>query len=308
MIVFLGGYAAFLAFGLRGKKVFLDITGDRLVLDEGRGGAFPLSGAALGLWRMASVGVNAGTVLHLAGGGRMLRVGGRDHRPGAALRMDASPVDSVDVFLPAEAFDALLASVPFLAYPPHAAQAPRRCQLLPSPFSARGVLVATAPWVGSMMLVGIVSVVLGTMGLFDSAAGQRIALPLLAAIVVAVFGLSAVHSARKRAALEIEADSRELRLRDPRTGRLLAAALSGAVATARGVCRIHVRGATFEYAALAIRIPGHEDVTLCVHDTRFGWNDATPRWSAPRYVVGPPDWYALVEVLGMRPSVVVRDH
>ncbi|AKT41263.1 hypothetical protein [Chondromyces crocatus] len=306
MIVFLGGYLVFFVFGLRGKKVLLDVHGDRVVLDEGRGGEFPFSGAALSLWHMASVGVDMGTVLHLSGGGRRLLIGGRDHRPGAGLTMSAPPVDSVDVFLPADAFDALLACVSSATVAPRAASGPWRCALLPSTISPRNLLATMAPWLGSVVLTGVVSMALAALGGLDSGLGRMIALPLLGVILVAGLVLTVTRSMRKGPALEIEVDPRELRLRDPGTGRVLAAAPPSAIATARGVYRVYSRGAVFDYATLALRIPGHEDVILYVQDTRFGWGDAVQRGSAPAYVVGPPDWITLVEMFGARPFLVVR--
>lgn len=308
LIVFAAGYVAFLARALRGKKVVLDVDRDRLLVDEGRGGVFPLAGAALGLWRMPGTGVTAGTVLHLAGGERPLRVGGRDHRPGAALRLEAPPVESIDVLLPADAFEALLAWVPSLAAAPHhAARGPLRCQLQANPASLRGGLSVMAPWLLTMALVGAVSVALGSLGVFDSAAGQMMAMPLILAIIAAGLVVTVVRSMRKSPALEIEADPRELRLRDPRKGLILVAAPLGAVSTARGFSRMHTRGGTIVHTILVLRVPGHRDVSLAVQDTRFGWADAVPRLPTPRYVVGPPDWLALADLLGVRRFVVVRD-
>lgn len=308
LILFFVCYSAFIVRAFRGKKVVLDVDGGRLRVDEGRAGEYSLSGAALGLWRMPGTGVSMGTALHLAGGKRPLVVGGRDHRPGAALRLDAPPVEHIDMLLSADAFEALLASVPSLASAPgHAAPGPLRCALMPNPTSLRGGLSMMAPWLLTIAAVSAVSLAFGALGVFDSVAGQMMVMPLILVIIAVGLVTTVVRSTRKRPALEIEADRRELRLRDPRTGQLLAAAPLGAASITRGICRIHARSGTFEHAVLALRLPGHRDVTLGVQDTRFAWADAVPRLPAPRYVVGPPDWNALVEILGVRRFLVVRD-
>ncbi|AUX27416.1 uncharacterized protein SOCEGT47_080050 [Sorangium cellulosum] len=307
-IVVIAIYGFLVAPTLRGKKAVLDVDRDRLLVDEGRGGVFALPGASLGLWRMPGTGVTLGTVLHLAGGKRPLRIGGRDHRPGAAHRLAAPPVESVDVALPAGAFEALLASVPSLAtVPGHAAHGPLRVSLMPNPSSLRGGLSAMAPWLLTMALVGVVSVALGALGVLDSAAGRWVAMPLTLLIIVAGLVTTVVRSSRPRPALELELDPRELRLHDPKTGRLLAAAPLGAVSGTRGFSLFRMRSGTFTFAALVLRVPGHGDVTLGVHDTRFAWADAVPRLPAPRYVVGPPDWNAVVECFGLQRLLVVHD-
>ncbi|MGK3993645.1 hypothetical protein [Sorangium sp. So ce1024] len=308
LLVFVAGYMAFLARALRGKKVVLDVDRDRLLVDEGRGGVFPLAGAALGLWRISGTGVTAGTVLHLAGGKRPLRIAGRDHRPGPALRLDAPPVQSIDVLLPADAFEALLAWVPSLAAAPHhAARGPLRCQLLVNPASLRGGLSVMAPWLLTMALVSAVSIVLGSLDVFASAAGQKVAIAIILVIIAAGLVMTVVRSMRKSPALEIEADPRGLLLRDPRSGQILAAAPLGAVSTARGFSRMRTRGGEIVHTTLVLRIPGHSDVSLAVQDMRFGWVDAVPSLPTPRYVVGAPDWFALVDLLGVRRFLVVQD-
>lgn len=329
MLLFVASYVVFLARAFRGKKVILDIEPGRIVLDEGRGGVFPLAGAAVGLWYMPSVRVNMGAVLHLAGSGRALRVGGRDHLLGASPHEQAPPVESVDMYLSGAAFEALLAAMasqsatspwPVSSAPaPHAAHtaytahtahtphtAPIRCELLPNRSSLRGVLGVIAPWLGAMALASVVSVAFGSLGTF-SMAGQAIAAAVVGVILVAGIVLTMGLSLRRSPALTLEADGRELRLREAKTGRLLAAAALGALMTERGIYRVTARGVSYEYAVLTIRIPGHAEVAFYVHDLRFGWRDAAPRVPAPPYVIGPPDWNALVDRLGARPFVLVRD-
>src|SRR5580704_5260491 len=200
VLVFVLGYFAVLAFALRGKKIVLDVERDRVIVDEGRGGVFSLAGAALGPWRAAGLGVTVGTVLHLAEGRRKLRIGGRDHRPGAALRVDAPVVENVDVLLPAGELDVLLAFVPHLtgggASSPHAAHAPLRFALLPNPASARGVVSMMAPWFATLAIVSVVGVGLGSLGLYDSPVGQGIGAAITMAIIAAGIAVTVVRSVR----------------------------------------------------------------------------------------------------------------
>ena len=111
-VISAASYGAFLVRELRRKKVLLDVDRQRLVVDEGRAGTFPLSGAALGPWRSAD-GVISGSVLHLAHGAQTYRVGGVDYRPGVGVREGAPPSEKIDASLSKEDFEALLAFTPF---------------------------------------------------------------------------------------------------------------------------------------------------------------------------------------------------
>jgi hypothetical protein len=44
-----------------------------------------------------------------------------------------------------------------------------------------------------------------------------------------------------------------------------------------------------------------------VYDTRFHWRDAPPKVPAPTWIVGGPDWNALVGALGLEETMRVDD-
>lgn len=309
MILFVAGYGIWLAVALRVRTLPLDVDGHHLSVDEGRGGVFPLAGAVLGPWRQAGIGVTAGTVLHLSDGARFFRVGGRDHRPSPRLRLDAPPAEGVDVYLSSADFDALLALLPAvaIAMPTAAPLAVVRCPLLPNPASPRRTFAMMAPWLGTIVVVTVLSGVLDTFGVFDSATGQAIATPFIFAILLGGIVLTAVVSARRSAAFELELDDREIRLRNPKTGRIVASTPRHAIAPRRWKHHVSARNMSFEYPAIGLMMPNGDEITIGVYDSRFGWSDTAARGGAPRYIVGVPDWYSLVERCGVRGVMTAQE-
>jgi hypothetical protein len=289
------------------KKVLLDVDRQRLVIGEGRGGTFPLSSAALGPWR-PSGDVISGSVLHLAHGAQTYRVGGLDYRPSAGIREGAPASENVDAFLSKEDFEALLAFAPLaLAGPDRGALAVVRCPLHPNPSSDRRAFRRIASALGTLALVVLAAAGLDATGLFDSRAGQYVGVALIAPLVVGGIVLMIVLERRRGPELELELDLSELRLCDPKVGRVLAAAPRNAVDLTRGMHRAGADGADREYPMLAIRIPEWEELTLGVYDVRYGWRDDVPYLPAPHYRVGTPDWNTLVEALDIQSFVVARD-
>jgi hypothetical protein len=321
VLLSLAGYGAFLYRTFRPRKTTLDVAGDRLVVDEGRGGTFPLSGALLGLWRMPAVGVTAGTVLHLQsaagpfdGGGsapgpRTFCVAGRDHVPPAGIRLEAPMVEGVDAFLSAADFDALLAALPSWGVQARreepAAPAPRRIPLLPNPSSGRSAFAMMLPWFGTMALVSLLGGGLGALGLFDSPVGQAIGTALIVSILVGGIVLTVLRARRRAPGLEIEIDSREFRLRDPQKGTVLAATPISMIQAVPAMYSYTGR-VSFEHAVLTLRLSPTDEVALAVYDTRYRWRDPVPHVSAPRWIVGPPDWNVLLDLFGARRLAVVQ--
>jgi hypothetical protein len=304
------GWVVWLVFMFRTRKVMLDVGDEGILVDEGRGGTFPFAGAVLGSWRMAGIGVTTGTVLHLAGGERPFRVAGRDHRPVPALHLEAPPVEYVEAILSAAAFDELLATLPASVFRARwdapAAPPPLRIALLSNPSSGRHSIRMMLPWLGTIMLVGVLNIGLEAAGVGDSPIVRAIDMPLTIAIVVGGLVLTMVLAVRHRPGLEIEVDDGELRLRDPRKGRTLAAAPIARVEVRRGVHRYSGRGGGFDQVALVLRLSPAHEVSVGVFDARYGWSDAASSVSTPRWIVGPPDWNALVDRLGVGAFVVVR--
>ena len=102
-------YMGFLVFAFLPKKRPIVVTCHTLTIDEGRGGVFPLAGAELGAWNLAHYGTSQGTALHLRNGRHRYVLGGRDHRLSPATRIGVGPVESVDGYLPASEFEAIIA-------------------------------------------------------------------------------------------------------------------------------------------------------------------------------------------------------
>jgi hypothetical protein len=305
IVLGLAGYGLLVYRAFRPRRTVLEVGAERLLVDEGRGGSFPLSGAAFGLWRMAGVGVTAGTVLHLAGGEQVFRVAGRDHRPASAIPLEAPDVEQADAFLSAADFDALLAALPSWVLAARrdapATPGPLRIVLMPNPAAGRNAFAMMLPWLGTIVLVSLVGGGLGSLGV-----DEAILLPVIVAIVVGGLVLTVVRSVRRAAGLEIESADRELRVRDPKKGTVLASAPIPFIRSDRAMVRYTGRGASFEHPVLTLHLSASWQVSLGVYDARFRWRDAVPYVSSPRWIVGAPDWNALLDLLGMRDLAVVQ--
>jgi hypothetical protein len=304
------GYGAFLVFALVPKSVPIDVTptpgmpGWALVVDGGRGGTFPLAGAVLGPWTVPTYGTAQGTALHLSDGRRRWRLGGRDHRPAAGARLDAPGVQSVDAYMPAAEFEALLALLPApqAAPDPHATV---RCLLVPNRASARGSLSVMLPWLLTMAAVGLLSAVFAALDVFDTPAGQTTAGVLCAVLVVAGLVVTAVRGSRTpQPSVALDLGPHDARVVDLATGRTLAAAPLGHVTATPAR---HVYGGRMRYAmpVLVVTVPGAPPLTIGIPDLRYSWAGEPRDHGAASYVVGGADWLALVERLGARPFLNV---
>lgn len=298
ILAFLVGSGILMARMFRTQKIFIEVRQGGLVVDEGRGGVFPVTGALLGPWRTPGLGVIAGSVLHLFDGERSFRIGGSDHTLPPGLLASVPATEDVHAQLPLDDFQSLLSLLPLSSPAPARREAPAlRFPLLPNPGSPRAVFTWIAPWFGTLVLAGLLSAILEATGLFSSLAGQYIGIALLAPVILGGLTLSVVLTLRRRAAIEIEIDATEVRIRDAKSGSALAAAPRGRVRAERCLWRAHARGGRIEYAALTVSIPGHPALTLCVYDARCLWPHPTRHVWAPRYIIGPPDWARLVELL-----------
>jgi hypothetical protein len=109
MLVFVGVfYLGFVAWVRRPKKLVIDVAGDRLTVNQGAGGSFPLHGATLGEWYVPVIGTKGGMALHVTDGRHGFVLGGRNHRVDTGVRLEAAPVGSVDASISASDFDELL--------------------------------------------------------------------------------------------------------------------------------------------------------------------------------------------------------
>ena len=112
---------------------------------------------------------------------------------------------------------------------------------------------------------------------------------------------------KKGPAFLLDVDASEVRLRDGKSGALLSSSPRGAVRMALGAHRISARGADFIYPVIALPLPGREDLSVGVYDSRFYWTSGAPDAAQARYLVSAPDWYALTEALGVRYLLGARE-
>jgi hypothetical protein len=99
------GSLAFLAVTLRPRRVPVHLEGGHLVVDEGRGGAYPWESAVLGRWSAAGIDLAAGAALVLSDGRRTYTLGGHGHPAPDGAR----EIHAVDAALGEADFAALLA-------------------------------------------------------------------------------------------------------------------------------------------------------------------------------------------------------
>lgn len=281
------------------------------MVDEGRGGTFPLGDGLFGELCMPVYGLTMGLVLHLRSGERSLRLAAVDHRPPPTIRLDAPAVDKVDVYLSGPDFDALARMVrgawSLSAVRP---EWPVRLALIDNRASVAGLFRMMAPWLATMVLEGVVAGTMGALGLLDDPVGQGFAFALSVGIVVAGLGLTIYRSARRPApVVYLEAYPNELRVVDAATGDVLSRGARGAFGVSYGVHTSSGRGGEFRTPVISLAFAGAKPLTVNVPDQRFTWSDGAPRvfWAA-RYSMGSVDWLTLVELLGLRPHLAVTPY
>jgi hypothetical protein len=305
ILTFVAAYGLVLARMFKGRRVTLDVTGDRIIVDETRGGVFPLAGSTLGLWRTRGTDLVTGSALHLYDGQRFYRIGGRDHRPAPGTQLTAPTTESIDAYVEPAAFDALLRLVPVpqTAYVPGAPTVPRvhRCELIRNPATASAGFGKAVPWFVAMGLASVIGVGVGALSdVLGFMVAQYLALGLIVPILIGGLVLTVIRANQKKEPeILIEIDGGELRIRDVRTQAMLGSAPIAAIRVARSMHRTTGR-MTFEYAVMTLQLPGQQPLAFCVSDIRYSWNDGAPfQWFAPRYAVGGPDWNLLAQMLGV---------
>jgi hypothetical protein len=123
--------------------------------------------------------------------------------------------------------------------------------------------------------------------------------------VIAGLVLTIMLAMRRRPGLELEVHGRELVLRKT-GGAMLASAPVGMIGVTRGIHAYSGRGGEYQQIALVLRLGQEQPVSIGILDTRYAWSDSVPRVRAPRWLVGPPDWNALVDLLGLGGFLVVK--
>ena len=115
----IGMYAFMIPFYFWNKRgnTRLCVTSEGLTVNRRKGDIYSLVDASLGSWvptkfiRGRAGPVMLGTALHLRCGAKTLVLGGRDHRAGAGVRLEAPPAERLDAWMWAADFDRLLAMI-----------------------------------------------------------------------------------------------------------------------------------------------------------------------------------------------------
>jgi hypothetical protein len=115
----IGMYAVAMAFYLWDKRgdMLICVTGEGLTVNLRKSATYSLFDATLGFWvptklrRGRAGAITLGTALHLRSGPKTLVLGGRDHRMGAGVRLEAPPTERIDAWMWAADFDRLLATI-----------------------------------------------------------------------------------------------------------------------------------------------------------------------------------------------------
>jgi hypothetical protein len=115
----IGMYAVAMAFYIWDKRgnMLICVESEGLTVNLRKGDTYSLFDATLGSWvptkfrRSRAGAITLGTALHLRCGPKTLVLGGRDHRMGAAVRLEAPPTERLDAWMWADDFDLLLALI-----------------------------------------------------------------------------------------------------------------------------------------------------------------------------------------------------
>jgi hypothetical protein len=276
------------------RATTLDVTGDELVIDGGLAGRFPRAGARLAAWTMPD-GTRRGSAL-LLGGGAPFTLGGLGHTPIAA---PTDSVRSVDAYLSAEHFEALLAEVPVAAA--IAPSGSRRCPLAAGPAG----MAAIVPWIAAMVGAAALGAVRGALDDVFGPPGIAFVIAL-GAILAAGLGATVVVSLRRTGGPQawLELDQRGVRVSD-RAGRVLLEAPPNLLVARPLTCTYRGRG-SFVMPVVALAAPGFAEVTIGVREFAVGWPGPVPSTGSPRFVIGGADWAALLERLRLGAAIAPR--
>jgi hypothetical protein len=104
-----------------------------------------------------------------------------------------------------------------------------------------------------------------------------------------------VFAGRGIAPLVLELDAHDLRIFDPATRRLLAAAPVASVRFERAQHHYSGGRSSFTMPAFVLRVPGFPPICAGVPDFRFSGLGPVAKPGPPPYAVGAPDWLTLVD-------------
>lgn len=301
LAIFVMGGMAYSYWRRQHKKIYIDVTGDGLMVSGRPGEVFSFRDAQLGPW---SFWQSMGSVLHLRCGPNSFALGGRDHRLNAGFQ--APPAKDVDAWLWAAEFDELLAMAglrgEFDAHalasgqpevPSQSRGQSTRCALFPNPEMV-SLQPFWAPWRVTRMANSFLS--------------------------------------PAQPSLAIDVGPEEIRVVDPTTNAVQATAwLAQATAVPEFYLLLrpfifmwpykfypyaYLKNLQWTSPVLVVRIPGAEPISITCRDdsgkdylmvltdtviNRFSWHNKVPmRINRPaEWSVSAADWLFLVETFGL---------
>lgn len=300
MLGFLG-FAAGAASGMVARTVEIEIQPTALrVLDHPPEQWSP-RGATIGPL-YGQHGGGSGTVVHLVDGPRVLRVAAMGARTIDAAQATAPPVTLADLYVAPAELDAIRAwaQQPALTAPGGSS----RFRLVQNPLLIRSTLRMVLPFVGAVALMAIIARLLEPLGWLRSDAGQGVFGFLALLIMGALFAWTLLRRANASAGLLLEVGPAGLRLLDGPGKRVLGQASPGALELSRAMHSYVTRTGTFEYPSLTLRWAGQPPLAVGVVGLHLRWADVTQHSRAPQHVLGLPDFLALVDALGLRPTLL----
>ncbi|MBC7172005.1 MAG: hypothetical protein H5U40_06260, partial [Polyangiaceae bacterium] len=226
------------------------------------------------------------------------RIGVRDR----AIPIEARtmpPEATVDVLVGDADFDALCSALlpeRSIEETRQAAKRPQAFDIYRNTASGLGVLRVMRPWFLTIFFLCIVGPI-GGLTIGDSPVGRAVLTMITVAAIGAGLFATVRASSRPPSPHRLEVAKESLVLRDP-NGTILVDVPRGAVTLRSGVHRVSTRGGSFPVPTLELRGPGRALLRLGVWDSRFASDERAAKMAAPRYLVGAPDWEALLEALG----------
>ncbi len=249
----------------------------------------------VGAWVLAGVDAASGVVATMRGRGGALRIGGEKHA-GDGYRLGA-PSRSVDCQLPAQAFDELALLLGVARGEP----GPLVVSLVRSSQSFAGVVRQMAPWLATIMLLGILGLVVGNTAwgeqLMASPDGQLGMAIVSGGLALLGIGWMIVRGRRIRSPeLELCEEPEVLVIRDRRGAAQRVPWRE--IAIEKQTHSVSSRVGTFSMPVLILTVPDRKPLRLGAWDTQLAWPGApATTWRAPSWVVGSAQWPAFLDAL-----------
>lgn len=249
----------------------------------------------VGAWVLAGVDAASGVVATMRGRGGALRIGGEKHA-GDGYRLGA-PSRSVDCQLPAQAFDELALLLGVARGEP----GPLVVPLVRSSQSFAGVVRQMAPWLATIMLLGILGLVVGNTAwgeqLMASPDGQLGMAIVSGGLALLGIGWMIVRGRRIRSPeLELCEEPEVLVIRDRRGAAQRVPWRE--IAIEKQTHSVSSRVGTFSMPVLILTVPDRKPLRLGAWDTQLAWPGAPAKtWRAPSWVVGSAQWPAFLDAL-----------